>query len=172
MNEGKEQNCFWQEIEKLGGTPAYNEVLRIILKLKVPRGKDIPGMLGTTHRTLMNMAEVSLGTVGRALNFWQSMGVIVVHPSKSRHEPTTIEYLGLPQLILEHPLIPIMEELKNLILRAEDLADSLRVVESKVDQIIRDTQNNELSTFRKSKPIVYGETDDGRTLYVISDEEV
>ena len=83
MNEGKEQNCFWQEIEKLGGTPAYNEVLRIILKLKVPRGKDIPGMLGTTHRTLMNMAEVSLGTVGRALNFWQSMGVIVVHPSKS-----------------------------------------------------------------------------------------
>jgi len=161
---------FWNMVGELGGTEAYNSVLFAILHEKRPMGNDIPGITRVSYRDLAKLVDVSLGTVGRALTFWQSVGVIVVHPSQSRQEPTTIEYLGLPQLILEHPMGPILKELKDLIQTAEGLTRSLKVVENKIDRIIRDTQRNELSIFRKSKPVTFGKTDDGRTLYVLEGE--
>lgn len=161
---------FWDLVEELGGTKAYNNVLWAILHDKHPKGEDVPGITRISYRDLAKLVDVSLGTVGRALTFWQSVGVIVVHPSQSRHEPTTVEYLGLPQLILEHPMGPILEELKHLIQDAEGIARSLKVVESKIDRIIRDTQNNELAEFRKNKPVVVGKDDYGRNLYVLEGE--
>ena len=170
MNGDRGQTDFWSLVEELGGTKAYNDVLWAILHDKHPAGDDVPGLTKLSYRDLAGMVSVSLGTVGRALTFWQSVGVIIVHPTQSRHEPTVIEYLGLPQHILEHPMGSIAEELKRLIEDAEGLTRALRVLESKIDRIIRDTQHNELSAFRKSKPLAVGETDDGRTLYVLEDE--
>ncbi len=165
--DGEMYKNLQELMESLGGTESQNKVLEYIVENKNTEGFLTPGRLKITYRDLGVSSNVSLGSVTRAFVHWENAGVIHVQPGLNRRDPNTIQYLGPPLEMNDHPLFIIQKEFEELMKKQQDVQTSMEILASRIEFIIRSERDSPISIFREGMPKQVGEYK-GKPIYIIT----
>ena len=120
-------------LEDIDATPSEKKVLTTIIDLKDSPEPLFPGKLSITYRDLAEKAEVALGTVTRAFQTWQHLGIISIIQGANRSQPNTIIFHGFSNKDADSPLQLIEEELQTLKMAIQQMNEAVEAIETKLD---------------------------------------
>lgn len=120
-------------LESIDATPSEKKVLATIIDLKDSPELLSPGKLSITYRDLAQKADVALGTVTRAFQTWQHLGIISIIQGANRSQPNTIIFHGFSNRDANSPLQLIKEELQTLKMVLQQMTEAVEAIETKLD---------------------------------------
>ena len=120
-------------LDEIDATPSEKKVLATIIDLKDSSEPLSPGKLSITYRDLAQKADVALGTVTRAFQTWQHLGIISIIQGANRSQPNTIIFHGFSNTDANSPLQLIKEELHTLKMAIQQMNEVVEAIETKLD---------------------------------------
>ena len=120
-------------LDEIDATPSEKKVLATIIDLKDSSEPLSPGKLSITYRDLAQKADVALGTVTRAFQTWQHLGIISIIQGANRSQPNTIIFHGFFNTDANSPLQLIKEELQTLKMAIQQMNEAVEAIETKLD---------------------------------------